>query len=363
MPKVQITDLCKSYGSLQVLKNISLTLEPNEFTVLVGPSGCGKSTLLRSIAGLEDIISGEIFMDDRPISQLEPKDRDIAMVFQDYALYPHMNVAQNMSFALKLQGVKHADRMKAVRNVADMLDLSDYLTRKPAELSGGQRQRVAMGRALTRDSGTFLFDEPLSNLDAKLRGQMRAELALIRNRVQKNFIYVTHDQIEAMTLADRIVVMKQGVIQQEGSPEDLFRRPKNMFVAGFLGSPPMNFLEASVVEQDGAIELHGQGFALKTSVAGAAKIRTAGLTSLTLGIRPSDLRFDVNADDGRLGLKMTILVSEYIGSQSVLLCDLHGQKVMVEVQSLDRIALNQTIRFQASPEELYLFDTHSGEAL
>ena len=365
MPKVKVERLCKSYGKLQVLDEINLELEPNEFTVLVGPSGCGKSTLLRSIAGLEDINSGEIYMDGRPISRLEPKDRGIAMVFQDYALYPHMNVAQNMSFALKLQGVKHAERMQTVRNVAEMLDLSDYLTRKPAELSGGQRQRVAMGRALTRDSGTFLFDEPLSNLDAKLRGQMRAELALLRSRVKKNFIYVTHDQVEAMTLADRIVVMKQGVIQQQGSPEELFKSPANMFVAGFLGSPPMNFLTAELADIDGGSALQGVGFSFPLPADVTARLKAVGAKRLTMGIRPSDLTLDESKarNERALSLTMKILVSEYIGSQSVLLCDLEGAHLRVEVQALRRIALDQVVDFKVLPEELYFFDPESGEAL
>jgi len=241
MPKIRLDGLSKRFGDTEVLHGIDLEMEDAEFTVLVGPSGCGKSTTLRMIAGLETVSAGEIYIDERPISRLEPKDRDLAMVFQDYALYPHMNVAKNMSFALRLQKRPRKEIDQKVHEVAEMLGLTNYLHRKPAELSGGQRQRVAMGRALTRDSSTFLFDEPLSNLDAKLRTQMRAELALMRQRVHKNMIYVTHDQIEAMTLADRIVVMHDGHIQQEGTPEALFKQPINKFVAGFLGTPPMNF--------------------------------------------------------------------------------------------------------------------------
>ena len=211
---------------------------------MVGPSGCGKSTTLRILAGLETLSGGEIYFDGKPISALEPKERDIAMVFQDYALYPHMNIIKNMSFALRLQKMPQADIDFKVKRVADMLNIGYLLARKPAELSGGQRQRVAMGRALVRDAATFLFDEPLSNLDAKLRGKMRTELAEMRNTLDKNMIYVTHDQVEAMTLGDRIVVMNNGVIQQQGSPEELFKAPVNKFVAGFIGSPTMNFLDA-----------------------------------------------------------------------------------------------------------------------
>ena len=219
MPEIRLDNLIKRYGKVEVLHGIDLSMADAEFTVLVGPSGCGKSTTLRMIAGLEAVTEGEIYINDKAVTHLEPKERDLAMVFQDYALYPHMDVAKNMSFALRLQKRPKKEIAQKVAEVAELLGLTEYLHRKPAELSGGQRQRVAMGRALTRDSATFLFDEPLSNLDAKLRTQMRAELALMRQRVRKNMIYVTHDQIEAMTLADRIVVMQDGRIQQVGAPE------------------------------------------------------------------------------------------------------------------------------------------------
>ncbi|MDP6166981.1 MAG: ATP-binding cassette domain-containing protein, partial [Gammaproteobacteria bacterium] len=263
MPNIQLDGLTKRFGDIEILHGISLEMSDAEFTVLVGPSGCGKSTTLRMIAGLETVSAGEIYIDGRPISHLEPKDRDLAMVFQDYALYPHMNVANNMSFALRLQKRPRKEIDARIREVADMLGLTPYLHRKPAELSGGQRQRVAMGRALTRDSSTFLFDEPLSNLDAKLRTQMRAELALMRQRVHKNMIYVTHDQIEAMTLADRIVVMHDGHIQQQGAPEELYKNPVNKFVAGFLGTPPMNFLHATISSHGDFTYLNGDGFSLR----------------------------------------------------------------------------------------------------
>ncbi|MEL6235782.1 MAG: ABC transporter ATP-binding protein, partial [Pseudomonadota bacterium] len=217
MPTIQLDRLVKRYGNVEVLHGINLDMEDNEFTVFVGPSGCGKSTTLRMIAGLEDVSDGEIYVDGKPVSHLEPKDRDLAMVFQDYALYPHMNVARNMSFALRLAKRPAAEIDRKVRDVAEILGLTEYLTRKPGELSGGQRQRVAMGRAMVRDTGIFLLDEPLSNLDAKLRARMRTELAEMRARINKNFIYVTHDQVEAMTLGDRIVVMSGGHIQQQGS--------------------------------------------------------------------------------------------------------------------------------------------------
>jgi multiple sugar transport system ATP-binding protein len=257
-----LQDIKKSYGSVTVVENLNLSMADNEFTVLVGPSGCGKSTILRMIAGLEVLTAGEILIDGKPVSHLEPKDRDIAMVFQDYALYPHMNVARNMSFALRLARYPKAEIKSKVKKVADMLGIVPLLARKPAQLSGGQRQRVAMGRALVRDASTFLFDEPLSNLDAKLRTQMRAELALMRRRLEKNMIYVTHDQVEAMTLGDRIVVLHSGRIQQQGTAEQLYKTPVNKFVAGFLGSPPMNFFDGILGESDGHLSVSGEGYRL-----------------------------------------------------------------------------------------------------
>jgi multiple sugar transport system ATP-binding protein len=362
MPKIRLDGLVKRFGALEVLHNISLSMEEHEFTVLVGPSGCGKSTTLRMLAGLDTVSEGEIYMDDRPISHLEPKDRDLAMVFQDYALYPHMNVAKNMSFALRLQKRPQSEIDSKVLEVANVLGLTDYLDRKPAELSGGQRQRVAMGRALTRDSSTFLFDEPLSNLDAKLRGQMRAELALMRQRVKKNMVYVTHDQVEAMTLADRIVVMHGGYIQQQGTPEELFKRPKNKFVAGFLGSPPMNFMDVKLEEDRDTFFVRGDGFriALPAELAARAKVRR--LDNLVMGVRPSDLNFDPEAPQGR-AMDLQVSISEYIGAQSVLICKCGDAAVTVEVKSETPIALGNTLRFSIRPEGVHLFDKVTEEAL
>ncbi len=362
MPTIRLDNLVKRYGAVEVLHGIELEMAENEFTVLVGPSGCGKSTTLRMLAGLESVSDGEIYFNDKPISGLEPKDRDIAMVFQDYALYPHMNVAANMSFALRLEKRPKAEIDQKVRDVAAMLGLSDFLARKPGELSGGQRQRVAMGRALTRDAATFLFDEPLSNLDAKLRGQMRAELALMRQQVQKNMIYVTHDQIEAMTLADRIVVMHGGYIQQQGTPEELFKRPANKFVAGFLGMPPMNFLEADLVEAGGEIHAKGDGFAVKLSDAKGQAARKAGQSSVIVGMRPSDLVYAPNAKSGE-ALDLNVIVSEYVGAQSVLICGCGPAKVTVELKSETPIALGETLRFSIQPENIHLFDKTTEKAL
>ena len=242
MPVITFKNLRKAYGSAEIIHGIDLVMEDHEFTVFVGPSGCGKSTILRMLAGLETVTSGQILMNGKDISQLEPIERDVAMVFQDYALYPHMNVAKNMSFALRLAKYPKAEISQRINNVAAMLGLETLLHRKPGQLSGGQRQRVAMGRALVRDASSLLMDEPLSNLDAKLRVQMRTELAIIRDKIEKNIIYVTHDQVEAMTLADRIAVLNGGDLQQLGTPKELYDRPSNIFVAGFIGSPSMQFL-------------------------------------------------------------------------------------------------------------------------
>jgi multiple sugar transport system ATP-binding protein len=364
MPTIQLQQLTKKYGRIEVLHGIDLEMEDAEFTVLVGPSGCGKSTTLRMIAGLENVSSGEIYIDGKPISHLEPKARDLAMVFQDYALYPHMNVAKNMSFALRLQKRPKKEINQKIGEVAEMLGLTEYLHRKPAELSGGQRQRVAMGRALTRDSSTFLFDEPLSNLDAKLRTQMRAELAMMRQRVRKNMIYVTHDQIEAMTLADRIVVMHGGYIQQQGTPEELFKKPANRFVAGFLGTPPMNFLDAEVRQEGDQLAFVGNGFALQCDAEMTARLSSYrpgnGAAKITLGIRPSDLTYDPNASDA---LELHVAIAEYIGAQSVLICDCQGEKVMVELKSDTPIALGEKLNFRVDMADIHLFDPETDRAI
>ncbi len=362
MPVIKLEDLSKSYGSVEVLHSINLEMQDAEFTVLVGPSGCGKSTTLRMIAGLESVTGGEIFIGDKPVSHLEPKERDLAMVFQDYALYPHMNVAKNMSFALRLAKRPKKEIQQKVTDVAEMLGLTDYLHRKPAELSGGQRQRVAMGRALTRDSATFLFDEPLSNLDAKLRTQMRAELAMMRQRVHKNMIYVTHDQIEAMTLADRIVVMNAGHIQQQGTPEELFKQPKNKFVAGFLGTPPMNFINVSMIRESDRLFLRGSGFELRCDNHTTDRLRNSRSADILMGIRPCDLNYapDATADHS---IDINVVISEYIGAQSVLIGDCGGQEVMVELKSDTPIALGERLRFSINQQDLHFFNLNDDEAI
>ncbi|MEM9433859.1 MAG: ATP-binding cassette domain-containing protein [Pseudomonadota bacterium] len=357
MPKIVFDQVSKSYGAIEILPPFDLELDDGEFTVLVGPSGCGKSTTLRMLAGLETLTSGEIYFDERPISKLDPKERDLAMVFQDYALYPHMNIARNMSFALRLAREPKAKIDETVQRVAEMLNIAHLLDRKPAELSGGQRQRVAMGRALVRDASTFLFDEPLSNLDAKLRGKMRAELAEMRDTIDKNMVYVTHDQVEAMTLGDRIVVMSDGLIQQQGTPEELFKSPVNKFVAGFIGSPTMNFIEGGLSENDGTTSVSGDGFSLPLPAETAQRLQSVSSRDVTLGIRPSSFTPDL-----ALGptIDLQVVVSEYLGAQSVLVTRCGGADVLVETQSAAPVKAGTTQTFGVLTDELMIFDKTSG---
>jgi len=359
MPVIELKNLKKVYGAVTVIEDLSLEMADGEFVVLVGPSGCGKSTTLRMIAGLETNSGGQILIDNKDVSGLEPKERDIAMVFQDYALYPHMNVAKNMSFALRLARVAKTDIRKRVAEVAAMLDLTDYLNRMPAELSGGQRQRVAMGRALVRDASIFLFDEPLSNLDAKLRGQMRAELAILSQRIEKNIIYVTHDQVEAMTLGDRIVVMKSGEIMQQGTPEQLYRTPANRFVAGFIGSPTMNFLDGTLEKNDGDLVVRGNSYSVHLPKKLEKHLNDFAGKSVILGIRPSS--FEESNDTKALPMK--IILSEYIGSQSVVTCDFGGQRISIEVKSAAPVRNGEIRKFVIKEEEVHLFDPDTGASL
>ncbi|WP_298437201.1 ABC transporter ATP-binding protein [uncultured Jannaschia sp.] len=351
MPRITFDQVEKSFGRTRVLPPLDLVLDDGEFTVLVGPSGCGKSTTLRLLAGLETLSGGEIYFDDRPIGSLEPKERDIAMVFQDYALYPHMNIARNMSFALRLARQPKATIDAEVGRVAEMLNIAHLLDRKPAELSGGQRQRVAMGRALVRDAGTFLFDEPLSNLDAKLRAKMRTELAEMRDTIDKNMVYVTHDQVEAMTLGDRIVVMNAGEIQQQGTAEELFANPVNRFVAGFIGSPSMNFLAGEITGD----RIKGEGFDLPLDGELAARARAAATREVEVGIRPSSIVLEGGAD-----IELRVIVSEYLGAQSVLVTRCGPAEVLAEIASADRIPTGQSRRFGVRTSEIMLFDKGSG---
>jgi len=323
MAYLELRQIVKRFGEVRVVEEMNLSAQAGEFIVLVGASGCGKSTTLRMIAGLEAPSAGAILIDGRDVTAATPADRDIAMVFQNYALYPHMDVAQNMSFALELAGAPRREIAQRVDAAAKILGITHLLARKPKELSGGQRQRVAMGRAIVREPKVFLFDEPLSNLDAKLRGHMRIEIALLHRRLGKTTVYVTHDQVEAMTLADRIVVMDQGRIQQVGSPDEVFNRPLNQFVAGFIGSPSMNFLDAVVQPGDADLQFAGAGW--RCAVPDAMRADALGLAGrpVVVGVRPQSLRIGP-ADGEALVLPLQVDVCEYLGTESVLSCTLHG---------------------------------------
>ena len=346
------------------VQQFSLDIADREFIVLVGPSGCGKSTTLRMIAGLEEITSGDLFIDGKRMNDVAPKDRDIAMVFQNYALYPHMTVYENMAFSLKLKKLPKAEIDKKVREAAEILDITALLDRKPKALSGGQRQRVAIGRAIVRSPKVFLMDEPLSNLDAKLRNQMRAEIIKLRDKIDTTFIYVTHDQTEAMTLGDRIVIMRDGFIQQIGTPQEVFNHPKNLFVAGFIGTPQMNFFpDAKLTVKDGkyVVELLGKSIVLPEDKQAALRARKQPEGTVTVGVRPVHLSLHQE------GFPATIDVSEMMGSEMHLHMTVSGHDVIAVIPtaglSLDDVRAGGTAHFTFDPELMHLFDPKTEENL
>jgi multiple sugar transport system ATP-binding protein len=353
MASVAIRDVRKAFGAIEVIHGVDVLIDDGEFVVLVGPSGCGKSTLLRMIAGLENITSGEIRIGERVVNRVPPKERDIAMVFQNYALYPHMTVAANMGFSLMLRGAPKAEIKHRVSGAADILGLGPLLGRYPRQLSGGQRQRVAMGRAIVRDPQVFLFDEPLSNLDAKLRVAMRTEIKELHQRLKTTTIYVTHDQIEAMTLADRIVVMHDGLVEQIGVPLDLYDRPQNLFVAGFIGSPAMNFLNGRI-HADGRLEFEGaNGVRLPLL---AAPNGSDG-HPVIYGIRPEHF---VIAEDGA---EAEVLVVEPTGSELQIAAKLGGDDIVAVFRERHDFKPGDKIRLKPNPRLAHLFDEPSGRRL
>ncbi len=350
MASVTLNNISKDFGAVKVLSGINLEIADGEFVVLVGPSGCGKSTLLRSIAGLEEVTGGDIIIGDRRVNDVVPRDRDIAMVFQSYALYPHMNVESNMSFSLKLRKESEDKIGTRVQSASSTLGLGTLLRRLPKQLSGGQRQRVAMGRAIVRDPKVFLFDEPLSNLDAKLRAQMRTEIKALHQKLGTTSIYVTHDQIEAMTMANRIVVLNEGIIQQVGAPLELYDKPANTFVAGFIGSPTMNFLNG-IAAVGGEVRLTDGGM-----IATGAKSMRAG-QEVTLGVRPEHLQL---SDEGVPG---EVLVVEPLGMTTQVAITAMDQVLTLMVMERTNLKPGEKIHLSAEPTRVHVFDRQRGRRL
>jgi multiple sugar transport system ATP-binding protein len=368
MARVQFDHVYKSFNKVEVVHDINMDIADKEFLVLVGPSGCGKSTCLRMIAGLEDVSSGEIRIGDKVVNDVDPKDRDIAMVFQNYALYPHMTVYDNMAFGLKLRHIPSQDIKKRVVDAADILGLEKLLKRKPKELSGGQRQRVALGRALVRSAQVFLLDEPLSNLDAKLRVQTRAEISKIHQRVQTTFVYVTHDQTEAMTMGTRIAVLNGGFIQQIGAPQELYDHPTNLFVAGFIGSPAMNFFDDVKVVTDGDATKITMGDIGQVEVPPlyAHSAREAAGKKLILGIRPEHLSdMSLLSETERVGSNMSALIEivEHLGSELLVYMTVQGKQMVARIDPRSKASIGQNINLHIDTEHIRLFDADTRLAL
>jgi multiple sugar transport system ATP-binding protein len=363
MAKVLLRDLNKKYDDTHAVKNVNLEIRDREFVVLVGPSGCGKTTTLRMVAGLEEITSGEISIDGRVVNDLPPMDRDIAMVFQNYALYPHMSVYDNMAFGLKMRKFGRDEIQKRVREAAEILGIQPLLARRPRQLSGGQRQRVALGRAIVRHPRVFLFDEPLSNLDAKLRVQMRVELKRLHERLETTAIYVTHDQVEAMTLGDRVVVMKDGLVQQVGEPLELYGRPANRFVAGFIGSPAMNFVEVAINGAGDALWAEAEGLRIRVPRELSSRMQTG--RRLTLGLRPEALTLANGAgggsDDSSFATKVDVV--EPLGNEILVNFRAGGVPMVARVDPGVRVKAHDSIRFAFDPQRLHFFDAKTETAI
>ena len=362
MASVSLHQVTKNFGRTEVVRGISLEIADGEMLVLVGPSGCGKSTTLRMIAGLESVSGGEIRIGDRRVNDVAPKDRDIAMVFQSYALYPHMTVRQNMEFALKLRVVDPTDRRGRVEAVAQTLGIEMLLERKPRELSGGQRQRVAMGRAIVRRPSVFLFDEPLSNLDAKLRSQMRVELARLHAQLRTTSVYVTHDQLEAMTLADRIVVMRDGIVQQVGTPLELYDAPANRFVAGFIGTPAMNFIDGELADDGDRVAFRARG--VHVQLEGAAPPDASSRSrAAVLGVRPSDLDPLRGPVNGEAALPARISVREPLGAEVYLHLDTPCGTLVARVDGHSPLREGDEVHVAIPAATVHIFDSQSGRSL
>jgi multiple sugar transport system ATP-binding protein len=363
MATVEMKSITKVYeGNVQAVKNADITIQDKEFVVLVGPSGCGKTTTLRMVAGLEDITAGELYIDGKLVNDVPPKDRDIAMVFQNYALYPHMSVYDNMAFGLKIRKFAKEDIRSRVAEAAKILDIEELLERKPKALSGGQRQRVAVGRAIVRKPKVFLFDEPLSNLDAKLRVQMRAEISALHHRLQATMIYVTHDQIEAMTMGDKIVVMRDGVIQQIGDPLTLYNNPVNRFVAGFIGSPPMNFMNMKIFEDGGKIYGDEGNFKIQFTGRNEDLVRPYIDKELIFGVRPEDLQWAENASEGTY-VPAKVTVVEPLGAEIHVYIDTGSHTIIARIDPNIEVQVGQEVKFTPRDDKVIFFDIESEQAL
>ncbi len=364
MAQVVLKDLNKKYDEVHAVKDVNLTIRDKEFMVLVGPSGCGKTTTLRMVAGLEEITAGEIAIGDRVVNDLPPKDRDIAMVFQNYALYPHMSVYDNMAFGLKMRKFPKAEIQKRVQDAAEILGIQELLKRKPRQLSGGQRQRVAVGRAIVRHPQVFLFDEPLSNLDAKLRVQMRVELKRLHERLETTAIYVTHDQVEAMTLGSRVVVMKDGWVQQVGEPLEIYSKPSNKFVAGFIGSPSMNFINVTLTDgAGGALFAEASGVKIKVPPQMTQSLMPYKGQMVTLGVRPEDLRVGATSDSSDLSFEAVVEVVEPLGAEILLDTKAANQQIVARVEPTVKTKSHEKIRLSFVPDRIHFFDAKTEQVI
>ncbi|MFZ8884798.1 MAG: ABC transporter ATP-binding protein [Litorivicinaceae bacterium] len=364
MGSLTISNVTKTFGSTEVLKGINIDIADGEFLILVGPSGCGKSTLMNTIAGLEEVTTGQLLLAGEDVTERSPKDRDIAMVFQSYALYPTMNVARNISFGLEMRGVPKQERDQRVQEVSTLLQINHLLDRKPSQLSGGQRQRVAMGRALARSPRVYLFDEPLSNLDAKLRVEMRTEIKKLHKRLGTTIVYVTHDQIEAMTLADRIAVMKDGVVQQLGTPNEIYDNPANQFVAGFMGSPPMNFVPCEV-NSDGSLAIDTSSHSLSLTIPQSSTLKAQNISRVILGLRPEMLTEPKpeRAGDSVMALEMDFDVTEPMGADTIAIGEWNGIEILARLSPEAGLRAGKGTPVQVDLSKVVLFDPESGERI
>ncbi len=365
MARVHLDSVTKKFGLVTAVNDVTLEIPDKQFTVLVGPSGCGKTTCLRLIAGLEEASGGDIYIGERRVNDVPPKDRDIAMVFQNYALYPHMSVYDNMAFGLRLRKYQKSEIDRRVKEAAEMLGIEGLLDRKPKQLSGGQRQRVALGRAIVREPQVFLMDEPLSNLDAKLRVQTRAEIKKLHARLQTTTVYVTHDQVEAMTMGDRIVVMKDGLVQQVDTPLNLYEKPANLFVAGFIGSPAMNFIDSTISESAGVFRVSADGFQVEVPRELAGGVKPWAGRKVVFGIRPEDIQDRALAPDANPAwtIRAAVEVHEPLGSDVILYLTVGPNSIVARVDAHTQAKMGQTIEVAIDMRKMHLFNAQTQDAI